>query len=106
MKKPIHGDELTLRYQGALVKATCNEVTELPDRGAGAAKFTIISRTLFLKDGEAFLLGRGNEMSVKVERVTNLPQKHIYIVSLFGLFGADMPAARPFAGATAPLASS
>jgi hypothetical protein len=95
MKKPIHGDELTLRYQGMTLKAICNEVMELPDRGAGAAKFTITSRTMFRRDEEAFLLMRGDEMALKVERVTNLPHKQLYIISLFGLFGGQSVASAP-----------
>jgi hypothetical protein len=93
MKKPIHGDEITLRYQGATVKATCSEVTEIPSRGPGAAKLTITSKTLFHNGSEAFLLERDNEMPLKVERVTNLPHKRIYIISFIGIFSGRSEAA-------------
>jgi hypothetical protein len=90
MKKPVYGDELTIRYQGAMLKATCNEVTEMPRRGPGAAKITIVSKTIFHNGGEAFLLSAGEEASMRVERVTTMPHKRINIVSFFGLFDAPV----------------
>jgi len=95
MKKPIHGDELTIRYQGAVVKAMCNEVMELPARGIGAAKFTIVSKSIFQNGSEAMLLEGTNEMALKVERVTLMPHKRINIVSFFGVFdGVEKQPAR------------
>jgi hypothetical protein len=86
MKKPIHGDEVTILYQGTTMKATCGEVTELPDRGAGAAKFTITSRTVFRNGAEASLLDGGSQMPLKVEGVLSLSHRKINIVCLFGHF--------------------
>lgn len=91
MKKPIHGDELTIRYQGATLKAQCSEVLEMPKRGPGAAKFTIVSKSLFHNGGEAFLMEGATEMAVRVERVTSMPHKRVNIVSFYGVF--DSPAA-------------
>jgi hypothetical protein len=95
MKKPICGDELTIRYQGATLKANCSEVMELPKRGPGAAKFTIVSKSVFHNGGDATLLDGAVEMPVKVERVTSMPQKRIHIVSFYGMFdGAEIPTAK------------
>lgn len=86
MKKPIHGDELTIRYQGATVMARCGEITEMPGSEAGAAKFTFISKVPFHHGGQAVLVKGGSELAVRVERVTSIPQRHVNIVSLYGIF--------------------
>jgi hypothetical protein len=95
MKKPIHGDELTIVYKGAVVKASCAEVMELPKRGAGAAKFTILSRTLFHNGADASLMDAGREVPVRVERVTTMGHKNMNIVSFFGTFEASETASAP-----------
>ena len=86
MKKPINGDELTIRYHGATLKATCREVTEVPKRGPDAAKFSIISKTVFANGQEAFLLDGAAELSVRVERVTTMPDKRADLISFYGVF--------------------
>lgn len=86
MKKPIHGDELTIRYDGQMVRAKCNDVTELPARALGVARFTIVSKTPFRRGTGAALMDHGSELEVNVERVTSMPHKGINIVSFVGLF--------------------
>lgn len=93
MKKPIHGDELTIRYDGQMVRAKCNDVTELPARAPGLARFTIVSKTRFQRGAGAALMDPDGELEVNVERVTAMPHKGINIVSFVGLF--DTSAARP-----------
>ena len=88
MKKPIHGDELTIRYQGATVTARCNDVTELPKNGPGAAKLTIHSKVLFHNGGQATLTDGATEMPLRVERVTSLPHERTNLISFYGLFDA------------------
>ena len=70
--------------------ARCNEVTELPKNGPGAAKFTILSKILFHNGGQAMLMSGNTELPLRVERVTSIPQKRINIVSFYGVF--DEPA--------------
>jgi len=86
MKKPIHGDEITIRYNGETVKATCCEVMEIPKRGPGAAKFTILSKSLFHNGGEAFLTHGPVETPLRVERVTTMPHRRSSLVSFYGVF--------------------
>jgi hypothetical protein len=86
MKKPIHGDELTIRYSGAMVRARCDEIVETPTRGAGAARFTIVSQTRFERGHEAHLLEGAKELSIQVERVTMMGHRKANIVSFFGIF--------------------
>jgi hypothetical protein len=86
MKKPIHGEELTIRYKGAVLKTLCGEVTDLPVRGAGAAKFNIVCKTAFQRGGDATLVEGGFELPIKVERVTVMGHNRLNIVSLSGEF--------------------
>jgi hypothetical protein len=86
MKKPIHGDVLTIIYKGEVVKATCSEVTETPKAGPGTARLTILSKTLFRNGTEASLLDGGKENPVTVERVTEMRHKRVNIVSFRGVF--------------------
>jgi hypothetical protein len=86
MKKPTHGEELTIRYNGTLFKARCGDVTELSSRGPGAAKFNIVSKLVFQNGGDAVLVEGPSELPVKVERVTMMGHKHVNIVSLSGVF--------------------
>jgi hypothetical protein len=87
MKKPIHGEELTIRYNGAIVKARCGEVTDLIE--PGCAKFNIVSKIPFQRGSDATLMEGPTEMTVKVERVTTMGHKPINIVSLSGIFESE-----------------
>jgi hypothetical protein len=88
MKMPMHGEELTIRYNGAVLKARCGEVTELSSRAPGTAKFNIVSKTIFQSGGDATLMQGPSELPVKVERVTMMGHKQVNIVSLSGVFDA------------------
>jgi hypothetical protein len=99
MKKPIYGDELNIRYLGAMVRARCDEVTEMPSRGAGSARFTIVSQTPFEKGKEAHLIEGRSEIPIQVERVTMMGHRKINIVSFHGIFEG---AVSPVAAAVAP----
>jgi hypothetical protein len=70
MRKPLHGDQLTIRYDGAIVRARCDDITENPIRGVGAANFTIVSGARFERGHEAMLLEGPNETAIQVVRVT------------------------------------
>ena len=93
MKKPIHGDDLIIRHQGVMLRATCNEVTETPNRGAGSAKFTIVSKARFEKGQEAHLLAGGGEIAIQVAHVTPMGHRNISIVSFHGVFDGLTPVA-------------
>lgn len=93
MRKPIHGDELTIRYEGAIIRAICNEVTETPDRGAGLAKITILSKTRFEKGREAHLVKGEKEVSLRVDRVTAMGHRNVHVVSFHGAFDGAAPSA-------------
>lgn len=86
MKKPIHGDPLSILYNGALVNATCSEITETPTAGPGAARLTILSRTLFKNGAEAKLMDGPNELALVVDRVTEMRHRNLNIVSFRGVF--------------------
>jgi hypothetical protein len=98
MKKPIHGDEISIRYLGNTVKAVCNDVTELSAGGVGLARFTIISRTPFRRGTEAHLLTGPNELHLNVDRVTTMPHKGLNIVSFTGIFDTPSTPSRATAG--------
>jgi hypothetical protein len=86
MKKPIYGDQLSILYKGAVVTAMCNEITETPKGGPGAARFTILSKTLFKNGTEAHLIDGTKEMPITVERVTEMRHKNVNIISFRGIF--------------------
>lgn len=89
MTKPVHGDELTIRYNGGLTRARCTEVMEIPARGAGAARFTIISPTVFQRGTEAALVKGAAEVTVQVVQVIAISQRHMNIVAFNGVFGQE-----------------
>jgi hypothetical protein len=93
MKKPIHGEELTIRYNGAILKARCGEVTDLFAREPGCAKFNIVSKIPFQRGSDAILMEGHTELTVKVERVTTMGHKPVNIVSLSGIFETSKAAA-------------
>jgi hypothetical protein len=70
MRKPHHGDELTIRYAGEVFRARCDGITEHPDRGLGAANFSIVSTVHFERGGAAQLLKGPEELAINVLRVT------------------------------------
>ena len=70
MRKPHHGDQLTIRYDGAVLRARCDDITEHPNRGPGAANFTIVSPARFERGHEAHLLQGPDELAIQVLRVT------------------------------------
>jgi hypothetical protein len=86
MKKPLRGDQLTIRYEGALLRARCDEVADAPKRGAGAVSFTIVSQTGFVRGREAHLIQGASELPVQVERVSVVGHRRINIVMLGGVF--------------------
>jgi hypothetical protein len=86
MKRPIQGDEITIRYQGATFKEKCGEVMEIPKRAPGATRFTVLSKGIFHNGGEAALVEGANEMAVRVERVTSMPEKRVNLISFYGVF--------------------
>lgn len=91
MKQPLRGDQLTLRYDGALLNARCDEIAETPARGPGAASFTIVSQTTFIRGREAQLIKGGVELAVQVERVTLVGHRRMNIVLLRGTFDTPTP---------------
>jgi hypothetical protein len=86
MKKPSHGEELTIRYQGATLRARCSEVLETPNRGFGSANFTIVSASRFVRGGEAALVRGADELPLQIERVTVVGHRNANIVSFHGTF--------------------
>ena len=88
MKKPLRGDQLTIRYEGALLRARCDEISDTPTRGPGAASFTIVSQTPFVRGREAQLVQGASEMPLNVERVSVVGHRHINIILLGGIFEA------------------
>jgi hypothetical protein len=102
MKKPSRGDQLTIRYEGALLRARCDEIADAPKRGDGAASLTIVSQVGFVRGKAAQLISGEQELSLLVERVSTVGHRHINIVSLGGTF--DLP--RPMGQAAAAPAPS
>lgn len=70
MRKPHHGDQLTIRYDGAVLRARCDDITEMPSRGPGQANFSIVSPTQFERGHAAQLLQGPDELAIQVLRVT------------------------------------
>lgn len=105
MKKPVQGDQLTIRYDGAIVRARCDDVTETVNGGPGAASFTIVSPTRFERGKQAHLLQGPNEMPVQVVRVTTVGHHRvskINVILFSGVFDGTLksepspaPVARP-----------
>ena len=92
MKKPLHGDQLTIRYDGALVRARCDDVTEVPKRGAGAAQFSIASTSRFERGHAAQLIQGPNELPLEVVRVTAVGHSRgnrIHVVLFSGIFDSS-----------------
>lgn len=86
MKKPLQGDEITIKYQGATTTEKCGEVVDIPKRAAGAARFTVLSKSVFHNGGEAALVAGAKEVPLRVERVTTMPDKRANLVSFYGVF--------------------
>lgn len=86
MKRPIQGDEITIKYQGATFTEKCGEVMEIPKRAPGATRFTILTKGTFHNGGEAALVDGSDELPLRVERVTSMPEKRANLVSLYGVF--------------------
>jgi hypothetical protein len=86
MKKPLHGDYLNVRYEGATLRVRCDDITETPNRGVGAANFTIVSDTQFQRGHEAHLIAGAEELPVQVERVTIVGRRRMNIVLFRGVF--------------------
>jgi len=86
MKKPLHGEYLTIRYENATLRVRCDDITETPSRGAGAANFTIVSNTPFKRGEEAHLLAGASELPVQIERVTCVGNRKLNIVLFRGIF--------------------
>jgi hypothetical protein len=100
MRKPLHGDQLTIRYEGALVRARCDDVTEAPNRGVGAAQFTIVSPARFERGHPAQLIQGANELPVEVLRVTAIGHHRvskINVVLFSGIFDSAIKADAPSA---------
>jgi hypothetical protein len=89
MKRPIQGDEITIRYQGATLKEKCGEVTGIEKRTPGAARFIIMSKAMFHNGAEASLLEGAAEVALRVERVTTMPDNRVNLVSLYGVFEVE-----------------
>ena len=95
MRKPLHGDQLTIRYDGALVRARCDDVTENPKHGIGAADFTIVSQTHFQRGKEATLLEGASEVAIQILRVTPVGHHRntkVNVVLFSGLFDSSAEA--------------
>ena len=101
MKKPHHGDQLTIRYHGTTLRATCDGVTEVPSQGAGAASFSIVSQTPFERGQEAQLIQGPDELPIQVQRVTSVGHHRVHkmnVVSFLAIFdglSAAVSAAKP-----------
>jgi hypothetical protein len=86
MKKPHHGDYLNVRYEGALLRLRCDDVTETPNRGLGTANLTFVSDTQFQRGHQAHLINGSEELPVQVERVSIVGRRRTNIVLLHGAF--------------------
>jgi len=98
MKKPHHGDLLTIRYQGAILRATCDGVTEVSARAPGAANFSIVSQTVFERGREAHLLQGQNELPIQVLRVTTVGHQRVNrtnVVLFSAIFEQPVPVNQP-----------
>ena len=95
MKKPLLGDYLNVRYEGSILRVRCDDVTETPTRGEGAANFTIVSDAQFQRGHDAHLLLGADELLVHVDRVSVVGNRRRNIVQLHGTF--DTPAPKPAA---------
>jgi len=80
MKKPHHGDYLNMRYDGALLRLRCDDITETPNRGVGTANLTIVSNTPFQRGHQAHLINGSEELSVQIERVTVVGRRNIVLL--------------------------
>lgn len=88
MTRPVCGDEITIRYNGGLTRATCTEVAESVGTGPGGTIFKIISQSIFHRGAEAFLVRGAAEQAIKVVQVISNLQKHRSIVVFSGVFEA------------------
>jgi hypothetical protein len=86
MKKPLHGDYLTIRYEGETLRVRCDDITETPQRGPGVANFTIVSSLPFKRGDEAHLLVGETELPLHIERVTTVGARRMNIVLFRGVF--------------------
>lgn len=86
MKKPLRGDQLTIRYEGALLRARCDEISDAPARGPGAASLTIVSQTSFVRGHAAQLIQGASESPLLVERVSVVGHRRMNIILLGGVF--------------------
>jgi hypothetical protein len=104
MKKPLRGDQLTIRYEGAVLRARCDEIIDSPTHGPGAATFTIVSQSPFVRGHQAHLIHGADELSLQVERVSVVGHRHINIILLGGIFEMPVAAIPPQTAAQPPIA--
>ena len=88
MKKPLHGEYLNVRYEGAMLRVRCDDVTETPNRGPGSVNFTIISDTQFQRGHPDQLILGADELPIDIERVTVVGNRRRNIVLFRGIFEA------------------
>jgi hypothetical protein len=86
MKKPLHGEYLNVRYDSAMLRVRCDDVTETPNRGLGSANFTVVSDVQFQRGHQAHLILGFDELAVDVERVTIVGSRRRNIVQFHGVF--------------------
>jgi hypothetical protein len=91
MKKPLHGEYLNVRYEGAMLRLRCDDVTETPNRGPGCVSFTVISDSQFQRGHPAYLILGADEISIDIERVTVVGNRRRNIVLFRGVFEAPQP---------------
>jgi hypothetical protein len=106
MKKPFRGDQLTIRYEGAVLKARCDEIADSPARGPGGASFTIVSQSPFVRGRGAQLIRGTDELAIQVERVSVVGHRRLNIVLFGGLFEIQVPALSPATSAQPPIPSN
>src|SRR5690349_10102884 len=97
MKKPHHGDYLNVRYEGALLRLRCDDVTETPSRGPGTANLTFVSDTQFQRGHQAHLINGAEELPAQVERVSIVGRRRTNIVLLHCAFATTEEARQPLA---------
>jgi hypothetical protein len=88
MKKPVLGDYLNVRYEGAIHRVRCDDITETPSRGSGAANVTFVCDAQFHRGHDAHLLVGADELLVHVDRVSVVGNRRRNIVQLHGVFDA------------------
>jgi hypothetical protein len=86
MKKPVKGEPITIKYNGATINSTCSEIMDVPHKGPTAARFVILSKERFGNGRQAYFMQAGAEAGMIVESVITDESERKNRVTFFGLF--------------------